>query len=346
MKIDQATIQFTAGHESSRQRESRLSLDGWPAVPTILQPVTPTPTPSTVVTIANGHPADGIQEPATVTPATDSVDSDPKLSLIRSLLELLLGHPIKIFDARDLATGDVSPNSLSIADAPHPPDAAPGLELRRTDIEREHEQTSFSASGVVQTRDGQTLHFSLDLVMERNFRGESSTTLRSGSPPPVKDPLILTLPGIAPLLGTTRFAFDLDANGTLEHVACVGPGSGFVALDRNGDGRVNDGRELFGAVTGNGFAELATLDADRNGWIDENDAAFTNLRLWRRDTKGNESLTTLAANGIGALGLTAAATPFVMQSSSNEILRNMRATSIFLQENGETGTMSQVDLTV
>ena len=109
---------------------------------------------------------------------------------------------------------------------------------------------------------------------------------------------------------------------------------------------MNDGRELFGAVTGNGFTELATLDADRNGWIDENDAAFTNLRLWRRDTKGNESLTTLAANGIGALELTAAATPFVMQSSSNEILGDMRATSIFLQENGKTGTMSQVDLTV
>lgn len=342
MKIDQATIQLATTHESSRKRETRLSLDRWPANPSAVQPANRSPTPSTVVALSNSDPTVGIDEP----PATDSLGNDPKLSVIRSLLELLLGHPIKIFDARDLEPGKDFASSLVTADAPHPPGGTSGLELRRTDSHSEHEQTSFSASGQVRTAEGRTLQFRLDLVMERNILEQSSVTLRSGSPPPVKDPLILSFPGNAPELSTTRFRFDLDGNGTQEHIAFVGPGSGFLVVDRNGDGSVNDGRELFGPVTGNGFAELATLDADHNGWIDENDQAFNTLRLWSRDANGNESLTSLAANGIGALALTAAATPFVMQGSGNAILGNLRATSIFLQESGEAGTMTQVDLTV
>jgi hypothetical protein len=45
------------------------------------------------------------------------------------------------------------------------------------------------------------------------------------------------------------------------------------------DGRVNDGRELFGPRTGDGFAELAAYDDDGNNWIDENDGIHDNLSI-------------------------------------------------------------------
>jgi hypothetical protein len=45
------------------------------------------------------------------------------------------------------------------------------------------------------------------------------------------------------------------------------------------DGRVNDGRELFGPITGDGFAELAAYDDDGNNWIDENDGIYDNLSI-------------------------------------------------------------------
>lgn len=51
----------------------------------------------------------------------------------------------------------------------------------------------------------------------------------------------------------------------------VRPGGVFLALDKNGDSVINDGKELFGAATGQGFKELAIYDSDKNYWIDEND---------------------------------------------------------------------------
>lgn len=56
------------------------------------------------------------------------------------------------------------------------------------------------------------------------------------------------------------FAFDIDLDGHADQIAFVGTGSGFLALDRNGDGEINDGSELFGPESGDGFAELAAYD--------------------------------------------------------------------------------------
>lgn len=68
--------------------------------------------------------------------------------------------------------------------------------------------------------------------------------------------------------------------------------SGFLVLDRNGDGVVNDGRELFGTLTDqpssenpNGFAALGVFDenangGNRDGWIDRKDQIFSRLRIW------------------------------------------------------------------
>lgn len=90
--------------------------------------------------------------------------------------------------------------------------------------------------------------------------------------------------------------FDLDADGvTAERVAWTAPGSddAFLFIDRNGDGKVNNGTELFGEVAPqihapfpNGFAalalyELATLGGNGDGRIDAFDAAYAEMRLWR-----------------------------------------------------------------
>lgn len=56
-------------------------------------------------------------------------------------------------------------------------------------------------------------------------------------------------------------------------------GSGFLALDRNQNGVVDDGSELFGTQSGDGFAHLALYDQDSNGWIDANDPVFDKLRI-------------------------------------------------------------------
>ena len=147
-------------------------------------------------------------------------------------------------------------------------------------------------------------------------------------------------------LTTTKFSFDIDSDGQNDQIAFVTPDSGFVALDRNGDGVVNDGSELFGAASGNGFAELARYDQDGNHWIDENDAVWAQLRIWSKDAAGNDRLDTLAARNVGALYLGNTATPFQLKDQANATLGVIRSSSIYLQENGTAGTLQQLDLVV
>ncbi|CAH1208159.1 hypothetical protein PAECIP111893_02849 [Paenibacillus plantiphilus] len=110
------------------------------------------------------------------------------------------------------------------------------------------------------------------------------------APAPV-DPLILDLDGDG--IETTNVNdsphFDHDGNEFAERSGWVAPDDGLLAMDRNNDGIINDGTELFGDFTplsdgtraANGFAALADLDSNRDGKINAGDARFGELRVWR-----------------------------------------------------------------
>ena len=145
-------------------------------------------------------------------------------------------------------------------------------------------------------------------------------------------------------LADTQFAFDLDVDGQQEKIAFVAGGSGFLALDKNSDGQINDGSELFGTRSGDGFADLAKFDQDGNQWIDENDAVYRQLRVWQRDASGQDNLTSLAQSGVGALYLGRVASPFSVNTAANQTLGQVRSSGVFLYESGRAGSLQQVDL--
>lgn len=213
-----------------------------------------------------------------------------------------------------------------------------------TETIREHESSEFSSTGKVLTADGRSLDFSLELCMSRDYACER-TTVSSGTVA-LRDPLVLNFDGKAAELEGKRFAFDLDADGKTEAIPGLGSGSGYLAIDRNGDGRINDGSELFGTRSGDGFAELAALDGDGNHWLDEADAAFSTLRIWQRDASGQESLGSLRERGVGALYLGSARTPFALTDGENRLLGQSRASGIYLNEDGSAGSLQQIDLAV
>lgn len=276
-----------------------------------------------------------------------AVDGDPKTTLIRSMLAYFFGQEVKVFDPSELqARIDQASASASQAAAQGAPAAAGyGVEYDYHESYTEIEQTSFSASGTVRTADGREISFSLELSMSRSYYQESNVSLRVGDAARKTDPLVLNFSGTATQLTDQRFAFDLDADGDKEQINFVAPGSGFLVFDRNQDGKVNNGSELFGPSTNNGFGELAKLDDDHNGWIDENDAAFTKLQVWTRDSGGQDQLHSLAAAGVGAIALSSINTPFDLKTNDNGLLGQIRSSGIFLQEDGAAGTIQHIDLT-
>ena len=182
--------------------------------------------------------------------------------------------------------------------------------------------------------------------MSRSYHEESDVSITIGDARPTKDPLVVNFNGAAAQLSSQRFSFDLDADGRGEEINFVGGGSGFLVFDRNGDGKVNNGLELFGARSGDGFAELSALDVDGNGWVDDGDAAYGSLRVWSRNAAGKDLLVTLSQAGIGALSVASVASEFSLKDSGNELLGQIRSTGLYLREDGQVGTLQQVDLTV
>ncbi len=108
-----------------------------------------------------------------------------------------------------------------------------------------------------------------------------------------RDPLVLDLDGdgieTLPINTTTPLMFDLNNSGLKKSVGWIKSDDGFLVMDRNGNGTIDTGAELFGDATPlssggtatDGFAALAQLDTNLDGKITSADSAFANLRVWR-----------------------------------------------------------------
>ena len=209
----------------------------------------------------------------------------------------------------------------------------------------EAESTTFATSGIVRTVDGRDINFNMEVSMSRAFTA-SINSLEVESY--IKtDPLMINLDTDIGSVSDQKFFFDLDADGKEDEISFAGKGSGFLALDRNGDGKINDGSELFGTKSGDGFKDLAAYDEDGNGWIDENDAIFSQLKIWTKDEDGKDKLISLKDADVGAIYLGNADTQFSLKDEDHKLNGEIKKTGIYLHESsGEVGTVNHVDLIV
>jgi len=271
-----------------------------------------------------------------------------KAKLLEMILELLTGRRVNLRGLQQQADGDSSRNRLDGLSGFFGFGAG-GAQMETVEsISVEHfhfesERVSYQAQGVVRTTDGRTINVDINMFMSRQFVSYMNIDVVTARP---IDPLVINYGGtMASLLGE-RFEFDLTMDGTMDNLATLAPGSGFLAIDRNGDGIINDGSELFGPRTGCGFSELRKYDTDGNGWIDANDEIFSKLVVWSRDANGNDRVYTLQELGISAIFLGDIETEFSFKDENNQTLGIMRSTSFFLKEDGGAGTLSHIDLMV
>ena len=115
----------------------------------------------------------------------------------------------------------------------------------------------------------------------------------------------------------TKVVYDLNGDGRQEQTGWIAPGSFLLALDLNGNGQIDDGRELFGTATRlpsgmkaeHGYQALGQYDDNNDGVIDQKDKIFKKLVLWDdRDQNGLSSgreLKSMSVAGITSFSLQA-----------------------------------------
>ncbi|MDE6517857.1 MAG: hypothetical protein K2L18_08435, partial [Acetatifactor sp.] len=114
----------------------------------------------------------------------------------------------------------------------------------------EQENTLFSSVGTVRTADGREINFNVNLAMSRSFTQAYKQELNLGALQKTCDPLVINFDTDTVSLSDQKFLFDIDGDGKEDNVSMLGAGSGYLALDKNGDGVINDGNELFGPQSG------------------------------------------------------------------------------------------------
>lgn len=374
MKIESSTIGLTGQHASFRQVTVEESLRAWvgsqrpdfegraaenradhgSTVATISDAARRAAAHAQVQATAHAPASATTQATSENEDATDPISNDPKLQAIIGLIEALTGKKVRLFNPSELTRGTAAAHAQQVAHSQPSAEAGQaaqdqrhgwGIEYDRHETLRESEQTSFSAEGIVRTSDGKEIRFQLALEMKREFFQESDISIRAGDGVK-KDPLVINFNGNAAQLTDTKFDFDIDSDGATDSISFVGAGSGFLALDKDGNGAIDNGSELFGTQSGNGFADLAAYDEDGNDWIDESDAVYSKLLVWSKDAAGQDTLNTLAQRNIGALYLGNVATPFDLKNASNDLQGQVRSSGIYLREDGGAGTVQQIDLMV
>ncbi|WP_051280640.1 hypothetical protein [Anaerovorax odorimutans] len=276
---------------------------------------------------------------------------DHKISLLRMMLEMLCKgpHDNNSFYSSISQKSQYSLQSMSINFGNAQSLPSSGTWVRNVNATRffsETESTTFTSVGIAKTQDGRELNFGIDLEMTRSFM--EYTNVKWSEQVIMTDPLVINLNSNPASLSDQKFCFDIDNDGNEDNISYLNKGSGYLALDKNNDGKINNGSELFGTKTGDGFSELSAYDSDKNGWIDENDEIYNKLKVWIKADDGTDKLINLKTADIGAIYLGSTKTDFTLKSQeTRQTNGQIRQTGLYLKEStGAAETVQQIDVSV
>lgn len=346
MRISEAAISMASEHMSSQSHKISESLE---VVRSASTNTMPNHSIADSITISQeALQMAGSEETSAIEQAAVAAEQDPRTQLLRALIETLTGCEVKILriqfkPIRSFESESLAPSSAA-AMGSRMNQGEWGVEYHRHEVRQESEQTVFQAQGAIKTIEGQEIQFEFTIEMTRHSKEESHLDLVSGTAAKKKkDPLVLNFDHNLAQLSEFEFAFDIDADGKTENIRFVGNGSGFLSLDKNNNNKIDNGSELFGTASGNGFADLAQYDHDHNGWIDENDAIYNQLRIWVKADAQHDTLITLNDAHVGAIALANLATPFEIKGAAPQTFAEVQASGIYVTNEGQIKIIQQID---
>ena len=198
--------------------------------------------------------------------------------------------------------------------------------------------------GQVEGLQANTINSDFIITLEqRKISSEGlSLSLTSEQQGKLVDPLVINLGRDFADLDSARFYFDLNADGQKEWVPQLSRGSAFLALDKNNNQSIDDGSELFGPQSGNGFADLANYDDNGDGQIDKQDAVFSSLKVWRPDGQ----FLAIAEVGIESVSLFSELDEKMLRNNEGKLLGIAQRTGEFTRSNGQGGTVQHIDMVI
>jgi large repetitive protein len=213
-------------------------------------------------------------------------------------------------------------------------------------------KVNLTAVGVQNTVVDRTLGFTVTLNDGDGdpVTGSFTINVKDGNTPstPVA-PVVLDLDGngVAFVAASAGVTFDFNGDGVREHTAWVGSGDGLLAIDRNGDGLVNDGSEVVFAS--NGLTDLqglsAQYDSNHDGALDAADVDFGKFGVWQ-DANGNGvtdegEFQLLTAAGIARIGLVSDGQAYTAANGEVDVLGQ----ATYTKADGATGTVADAVFT-
>ncbi len=295
--------------------------------------------------VSNDESALGSETYNSLKPSRSGYPGPTEQSIIDQIMEIRTSLLERILRYMQLLGGDDRTGSYNKMISGMSGLITSGNMLSVTTIQETHieeEAVTFEGTGTALTEDGRSIDFGVSFSM--SYRLTQMAGISIARPVNFLDPLVINVGSEVTSISDQSFFFDIDCDGKDDEISNLASGSGFLALDQNGDDRINDGSELFGTKSGNGFKDLSAYDLDGNGWIDENDEVYYKLRVWMRNEDGTDTLLSLKGADVGAIYLGSAATNYSLKDSSFNTSAMLRASGLFLRESGGVGTVQQVDL--
>jgi len=230
-----------------------------------------------------------------------------------------------------------------------------------TTLSTEQQQLNFAMQGEF-IIDNKKVDLNYQLNLQASYSSMRSITTTAAA---LKDPLIIQF-GARSIGHITDYAqFDINNDNKQNDLPIFSGDVGYLVFDKNNNNRVDNGGELFGPTTNNGFSELAQLDSNNNGFFDNQDDKFSQVYIWQpkqAKTNNNEqslgeqpntqankqNLVSLSQAGIKAISLNAIATQFNFRDQSKSgngaINAQLTQTSFAITENNQALGVHQIDV--
>jgi hypothetical protein len=222
-----------------------------------------------------------------------------------------------------------------------------------TTLLTEQQQLNFAMQGEF-IIDNKKVNLNYQLNLKASYSSIHSIETTAAA---LKDPVVIQFGTRSIGYITDYTKFDINNDNKQNDLPIFSGDVGYLIFDKNNNHHVDNGGELFGPTTNNGFSELAQLDSNNNGFFDNQDDKYSQIYIWQpKQTKPNsneqspnkQNLVSLSQAGIKAISLNAITTQFNFRDQSKdnkgEINARLTQTSFAISENNKTLGVHQIDV--